>query len=75
MKGKHLLIALVIAGMIYGIIGIYFGSVRKEKNYISFARTLCIIALLTSERLTPWIIVEILGGVSALIGFIVVCLE
>jgi len=31
MKGKHLLVALVIAGMVCGIVGyIYFGSVQKE---------------------------------------------
>lgn len=37
MKGKHLLVALVIAGMACGVVGyIYFGSVQKEKSYISF---------------------------------------
>ena len=55
--------SLLIIGIVFTVMGIFVFFYASERN--------CIIALLTSGRLTPWTIVEILGGVLALIGFIV----
>lgn len=52
---------LLVSGIALMIVGVFVFFYASERN--------CIIALLTNGRLTPWTIVEILGGILAFIGF------
>ena len=55
--------SLLILETVFIVVGFFVFFYASERNFI--------IAFLTSGRLTPWTVVEILGGVLALIGFIV----
>jgi len=52
-----------LLGIALVVIGVFVFFYASERN--------CIMALLTTGRLTPWTIVEIGGGILALLGFFI----
>jgi hypothetical protein len=54
---------LFLSGAVLVVAGIFIFFYASERN--------CIIALLTSGRLTFWTVIEVLGGIIALIGFFI----
>jgi hypothetical protein len=54
---------LFLSGAVLVAAGIFIFLYASERN--------CIIALLTSGRLTFWTVIEVIGGIITLIGFFI----